>query len=485
MKLYLSFKSVFKLFTLVYSILLFATIGINTAKAQTIASTLPIANIIAIDLNTETNRIYACSGGTIFVIDGEENKIVDTMELSSFGEISRGIGVNSSTNSIYVDNFDGTVNVVDGETNRIVDLITVYEPIPLVFIDFLPFPVSENGIDVNPVTNRIYVSHMPGNTISVIDGDDNKVIADITIDEVKNIHEIVVQGIEINEARNHIYVANEKDSKIVIIDGESNQVIGSINVDEPPFSLGLNHLTNRLYASSLQSNIVSVIDIDDNQVIAKINIGGFSKGIDIHPSINHIYVANPDCGVVRVIDGDSNKVINTITAGSWPVAISVNHTTNLVYIADRQSNGLVLHDDGSIIIEEPTQTPAMNIGKNNISFFCNNRDMIGNPGFNNLTLKLGEEASCLLSLSESVLCDLAVSPITVKPKRIAGLKPSITIEPSKASTNEKGELLFTIKTIAKGFDRIIWAVQDERGRFKFDRESFVEGRAWSILVNVN
>jgi len=73
--------------------------------------------------------------------------------------------VNTSTNAIYVANFnDNTVTVIDGLTNTVVTTI-----IPA---GGSPFPT---GIGVNSLNNSIYVAEFNSDIVTIIDGVTNMV----------------------------------------------------------------------------------------------------------------------------------------------------------------------------------------------------------------------------------------------------------------------------------------------------------------------
>ena len=68
-----------------------------------------------------------------------------------------GVGVNPTTNKIYVSNYgSGSVSVIDGATDTVTATVTVGTN---------PF-----GVGVNPATNKIYVANYGSGTVSVIDG---------------------------------------------------------------------------------------------------------------------------------------------------------------------------------------------------------------------------------------------------------------------------------------------------------------------------
>ena len=78
-------------------------------------------------MNQTTNRIYVVGGNLnvdqASVIDGTTDLVVDTIPV---GKNPSGVGVNASTNRVYVSNsLDGTVSVIDGGTDKVVATVRV------------------------------------------------------------------------------------------------------------------------------------------------------------------------------------------------------------------------------------------------------------------------------------------------------------------------------------------------------------------------
>ncbi len=476
MKLYLSFKPVFILFILFFALFQIKAIVSNVIIAQTILTTIPLNDISAIAINSSTNRIYASRQGAIHVIDGESNIIINTVE-GLTGGAGRGIGINTETGFIYAGNlFEGTIDVIDGESNKVINTIKVWEGSGPVFQPFPPV-FSAEGVAVNSVTNRIYISHFPGGIVSVIDGENNTVIAEIEINDAKDSHQSAAQGLEVNVSENHIYVADEKGSTIAVISGESNQVIDIIKIEHPPFNLALNHLTNLVYATSQQSRTVSVVDVGLRQIFANVNAGGSSSVPEVNPSINRVYVTNPGCNKVRIIDGVDNQVIGAIDMESGPVAIAVNPVTNLVYIGAWKTDGIVAHDDGSTILNPG---PEFKAKLSDFRFICEKGIDTGSNGIQKLTLKLGELESCFFRKSSN-FCDLKTE-ISTSPR--PKFKTSVKVKPEFGFVDNNGEFEFTIRAISRGIDWVAWALKDENGEFKFDRDAYTNGTAWGLFVEV-
>ncbi len=122
-----------------------------------------IANIVAgsdfhlgIDVNPFTNMVYVSNDvaygapgwpyGSVSVINGSSNVAVATIPV---GPSPYGVGVDSTTNRVYVANSAGTSNsssisVIDGKTN----IVTATVPAPAWAID----------VTANPWTRLVYVA---------------------------------------------------------------------------------------------------------------------------------------------------------------------------------------------------------------------------------------------------------------------------------------------------------------------------------------
>ena len=78
----------------------------------------------------------------------------------------------------------------------------------------MPIIVGNNatGIAVDSNKNLVYVANSGDNTVSVIDGTDNKIIKNITVGKLPT-------KIAINPKNNEVYVANRGDNTVSVING--------------------------------------------------------------------------------------------------------------------------------------------------------------------------------------------------------------------------------------------------------------------------
>ena len=288
--------------------------------------------VAGITVNSVTNRIYVVNHKhkAVTVVDGKTNKIIDVIRLQEdmdFAFKSGCITVNPYTNRIYVlrdpvskafgimrdaigfyedrktkkarkerikrnMSKEKVVIVIDGATNRIIDTIKLDFTRHITSKPYSDFSnnsqgnVSTSSIEINPVTNHIYIDFGMGgqikksykihnfimggqikksykihNFILVIDGSTNKIVD--TIDTGKGPGQMDV--IEINPQTNMIYLNNSHDSTVRIIDGNSNQVISSIKVGGFPTSIkaGLSNLV--IYVTNLKHRNFNITVINDRK----------------------------------------------------------------------------------------------------------------------------------------------------------------------------------------------------------------------------
>ena len=460
---------------LIYLASLFVTISfsLNAATSPHISKIIPLENDpvlrsliapVAIAVNAVTNRIYV-DVGYIYVVDGNTNSGNDIVRIeNNIAFPIRGMGVNAITNRFYVIGNNGIIIMIDGAKDKIVDSTTVWEGTSNVTQQF-PSRFTAEGLAVNSITNRIYVTHF-GNQVSVINGINNRVIDTITLAKLENI-----QGIEVNPLTNRIYVAGS--NALGVIDGKTNKVIDTIKVEGK--EVDVNPVTNRIYVAG---SVITIIDGEKNKIIDTVMIGSAPIVMEINPATNRYYAVSPNHDIFSVIDGTTNKVIDTLKIGinSAPHGITVNPATNLIYVT-RHFKGDVV-----VIKDEPTNRRILkqpDMGKL-FKINCTHNLQTGAAGLEKLVLNSSKEESCVLKLKH---LESGV-PIEVTTNLMTVLQSAIKVNPEMGITDANGELEFTISAVRSGEDWIEWAALNENGEFDFSKEAYEAGTAWGMFVEV-
>lgn len=295
----------------------------------TVIATIPVGDTPAgIGVNPSTNRVYVTNvrSGTVSVVDGAANSVVATIYT---GNGPADVGVNPNTDRVYVANaFSDMVSVIDGAANGVVATIPVGD--------------SPNGVGVNPGTNRVYVANYFSNTVSVIDGATNTVVTTIPVGN----HPI---DAGVNPATDRIYVTNSYSDTVSVIEGAANGVVNTIPLlkGSVPNSVGVNPSTGRVYVTNYGRGTVAVIDAAANSIVATIPLTQSITGVGVNPGTDRIYVAGQTRDDVSVIDGATNSVVATVPVGDSPFGVDVNPNTNRVYVANDNSDTVSVIADGA------------------------------------------------------------------------------------------------------------------------------------------
>jgi YVTN family beta-propeller protein len=214
-------------------------------------------------------------------------------------------------------------------------------------IDTIQVGQGPTGVDVNPVTDRVYVTDFRADTVSVIDAATDQVVDTITVGGGP-------AAVAVNPVTNRIYVACQ-NAGIAVIDGVTDTVLTSIPVGSIPDGVAVDKRRNLVYASNLGGGTESVIDGATNQVVKTIQIGGSPFGVTVAVDANRIYVGNLGNSTVSVIDGATETVIDTIhQATIFGSNVSLDLTLDRLYVTGT-ANDIVVIDttDDSVVTTVP------------------------------------------------------------------------------------------------------------------------------------
>ena len=325
-----------------------ANAGSNSVSVINGATNTVIASIAVrsfpekIAYDPSNGYIYVVNSGSnnISVINGANNKIIANLSLGltwgsggdwgSSGPL--GIAYDPSNNYLYLANTIGnSLILINGTTNTVVSNIKV--------------GIFPGGVAFDPINDYLYVtdfnySDWPGgdvntssNTVFVINGATNKIIANISVglDPI---------GVAVDTSNGYVYVTNSGSNNVSVINGATNTVIANIAVGSMPYGVAYDSSNGYVYVANLGSNSVSVINSANNTVIANIAVGSHPVGVAYDPSNGYIYVANSWSHSVSVINTANNNVIANIAVGSHPVGVAYDSSNGYVYVANLGSNSV-------------------------------------------------------------------------------------------------------------------------------------------------
>jgi YVTN family beta-propeller protein len=310
------------------SIVLFLSLSFAAAFGQHIVTTIPVGDEPrGVAVNPFTGFIYVANvhSGTISVLN--HTSLVTTIPVDTLPYV---VAINARTNRIYAAgcNFltgaGSMVIVIDGRTNKVVEDIPLNETCSL----------GTQGIAVNSLANRVYVSDYDDSQEVVIDGATNQILSRIDLAGGLPL------GVAVDAATTQVWVALDGPfGKVDILDGATDTLKSTVIVGSGNFfvqDVAIHPKTQSVYVtSSGPPSGLYVLNASTHKTIATIPFGQFANTVAIDPLSNLVFVTDGQANTVTVINGSTNQIVSTVPLeGLFPAGIAANPVTQLVYVTD-------------------------------------------------------------------------------------------------------------------------------------------------------
>jgi YVTN family beta-propeller protein len=230
-----------------------------------------------------------------------------------------GAAFDSTNGDVYVtDAYSDTVSVISGTTNTVIATIPVgADPYGAVFD-------STNG--------DIYVTNSGSTYVSVISGSTNTIVAEIP-------GELGLYGGTFDTSNGDVYVTDARafpyvSDDVEVISGATNAVVAFIHVGSDPYSATFDPTNGDIYVTNSGSHNVSVISGATNQVVSSVPVGSSPWGVTYDSTTASVYAVNQGSDNVSVISTSTNKVVATVPVGSGPSGAAFDSTNGEIYVAN-------------------------------------------------------------------------------------------------------------------------------------------------------
>jgi DNA-binding beta-propeller fold protein YncE len=310
-------------------ILALALMGMSASNAvgQSVVATIPIPTTGGLSrpaLDPARHRLYVVAGAafypsTLFVVDTDTNTVIRTIGFTVFaGEPT----YNPANNKLYVGaQVSGHVKVIDLDT---------FSETPV------SVPGCPTGIDVNPITNKVYVTSQCwalNDKLFVIDGATNAVAGPFDLNGVAG-------GVVVNPATNRVYSAagttcSPNNIKTRVFNGANNSVVTDLPL---VVQLGVDSVRNRVYvgvqnSSSCTAAGVRVLDGNTHSEIATLPASLYGN-VAVNPDLNRLYVALSELNQIAVVDTTTHTLVGTVSDSGGPSVLSVDRSTGRIYVSN-------------------------------------------------------------------------------------------------------------------------------------------------------
>jgi len=292
-------------------------------------------NGLAVD--RRAGRIYISSrdDDRVYVLDRKTRTLITFIPVS---ELPFGLAANALTHRVYVACFDGgKLVVIDGDTNSVIARLDV--------------GLEPTYAAVNEDTNAVYVVTHAGNRLVGIRGSNNSVWRNVSTDSIGAF------GLAVDPLDNRVYVSHRDTGKVTVFDGATLDQIpqGTLNTQGIPYVMTVDATHRRLYVyvrgRHSDPTRVQIYNLSTThaQLKAEVEVpyGGpdGGGGIAVDPVTRHVYVTNSLNNSLSILDGKLGLVVTTIPTGLDPFALAFDTRTDELWIGNRAGNDLLVITD--------------------------------------------------------------------------------------------------------------------------------------------
>jgi YVTN family beta-propeller protein len=271
-----------------------AVIDVQTDILIRLLRTGPFPAGIGVAPDLDRAFVADLEDGTVTVIDSTEHAIEAVVEL---GVPVATVGVDEADRRVYVLDFsNGTpgtdLHVIDAENLVELDAFTVgsrIQNIAVAIADDIAYVTDfVEGVNEVDTTAGLVVRNLP--------------VADLA------------HGVAVDEAADRLYVTRLENDSVSIVDTVTFTVVNSLTVGDAPQWVALDRPRAKAFVSNEADGTISVIDTTTGTVNPTvIPVGPGPLTITVHEGEGKAYVYNTGDGTISVIDTATETVLATLS----------------------------------------------------------------------------------------------------------------------------------------------------------------------------
>lgn len=185
-----------------------------------------------------------------------------------------------------------------------------------------------------------YGARNAGNSLTVIDWTDRKVLRRIDLGEHNRPH-----GMRFTPDGTRLVVTTEGSGSLTVVDVEAGTVSANIKVgDGLPHMVALSPDGRFAYVTQLRAGTLSVVDLEAGSKLRDIATGRGAEGVAVSPDGTEIWVGNRDEDKLTVIDAASLDIVATLDSKGFPIRITMTPDGRHVLVTNARAAALAVFD---------------------------------------------------------------------------------------------------------------------------------------------
>jgi YVTN family beta-propeller protein len=226
---------------------------------------------------------------------------------------------------------DNTLHIIDLETSETLHILeTGLEP---------------HEVEISPDGKLAVVTNYgnrenPGNTLSVYDLSEFKLINTIDLGENTRPH-----GIQAFGESNKMLVTTEGSNSLLLVNIETGTIEKAINTGQTvSHMVAVTPDLKMAFVPSISTGNVTVIDLQNEEVVQQLYSGKGAEGIDISPDGNEVWVSNRDDNTLTVFDTSTLELTHTIACEDFPIRLKFTPDGSKVLVSNARTGDVAVFD---------------------------------------------------------------------------------------------------------------------------------------------
>ena len=281
----------------------------------------------AVCLSPERGRLYfsSVSLDTTWVLDCGSDSIIAAIPASGWR-----LAYNRTAGKVYcLDGSNDELAVIYADNN------TVEASIPL--------DLSAYALVCNPATNNAYVGNINNDTVTVIDGAGDTVVARTSTGGAMRMC--------YNPFDSCVYAASQGAGRISVISGRDDTVIALLPTAMSPFALAADSVSGKVYCVCEIGDTVTIVDGRTHQVLAHLPTGRMPWAVAVDPDVGRAFCLNNMGVSVTVVDGIGDSVVGTLAVGRKPGTLLFNSLRRRLYVGNGNDAVYDIYDSSVTVID--------------------------------------------------------------------------------------------------------------------------------------
>lgn len=211
---------------------------------------------------------------------------------------------------------------------------------------------APHEVAVSPDQSRAIITNYggdtPGNTLTIINIDNQQVSKTIALEQFRRPH-----GVEWLSNGNQAIVTAEEQQAIIIADIDSGEIVDSIDTDqEVSHMVELGPEEKTAFVTNLGSGSVSILGLTANEVIQHIKTGSGTEGITYVPDKDEVWITNRNANTISILNTASREIVDTLESSTFPIRAETSANGQWVAVSNAKSSEVSIFDVES---REPIQ----------------------------------------------------------------------------------------------------------------------------------